>query len=356
MSHSKKWSICCLVFALVILTAAGAMTTVIDPFFHYHAPLDGLQYPIDNQRYQNDGIVKHFSYDALITGTSMTENFKTSEFDTLFGVNSIKVSYSGGTYEEITDNLQRALVANPGIRLVLFGMDEWFLLSTRDLIQADGEYPNYLYDDNLFNDVEYVFNKEILCSNTVEVLDYTADGNTTTSFDDYSNWHSFFTYNAGNVLSNYTRAPRAETAAVLTEELAARLSDNILENAVKMAREHPDVQFLYFFPPYSILNWDGHNQEGTLQRQVDAFILASRLLLEEENIQLFSFYNDYDTVTNLDLYRDIVHHSEDINSLLLQRMHDGEYRLTKENYEAHWQEVLEYYSSYDYEALLQTGK
>ena len=88
MSNSKKWSICCLVFALVILTAAGAMTTVIDPFFHYHAPLDGLQYPIDNQRYQNDGIVKHFSYDALITGTSMTENFKTSEFDTLFGVNS----------------------------------------------------------------------------------------------------------------------------------------------------------------------------------------------------------------------------------------------------------------------------
>ena len=132
--------------------------------------------------------MKHFSYDALITGTSMTENFKTSEFDSLFGTNTIKVSYSGGTYAEITGNLQTALESNPNIRYVLYGLDEWNLYGGKDLILADGEYPTYLYDDNLLNDTQYLLNKDIFCSNTIEVLDHTRKGGVTTSFDTYSAW------------------------------------------------------------------------------------------------------------------------------------------------------------------------
>ena len=74
-------------------------------------------------------------------------------------------------------------------------------------------------------------------------------------------------------------------------------------------------------------------------------------MLEADNIQLYSFYTDYDTITDLEQYRDTVHYFGNINSLILQRMRDGEYRLTKDNYQAHWQEVLEFYQSYDYDAL-----
>lgn len=349
MNNSKKWSILCLALALVILAAVGTMTAVIDPFFHYHAPLDSLEYPIDNQRYQNDGIVKHFTYDALITGTSMTENFKTSEFDALFGVNSIKVSYSGGTYAELFNNLQQALDANPNIKTVIFCIEEWFLFSGKNLILADGEYPTYLYDDDLLNDVEYLLNKEIFCSNTLEVLDYTSKGNKTTSFDDYGSW--VYPYDAEVVLSNYERLPKSETTSVLTESAAAALVDLFRSTAVEAALAHPDTQFLYYFPPYSILDWDNNNQQGILERIVAGQELATEVLLEADNIQVFSFNTDYETITDLNNYRDIVHHSNDINSLLLQRMCRGEYRLTKDNYKAHWQEVLEFYTTYDYEAL-----
>lgn len=58
--------------------------------FHYHAPLKFLSYPLVNERYQNNGIVRHFDYDSVITGTSMTENFKTSEAQKLFGSDFIK--------------------------------------------------------------------------------------------------------------------------------------------------------------------------------------------------------------------------------------------------------------------------
>ena len=50
---------------------------------------------------------KHFDYDAIITGTSMTENFLSSEFDSLFGVNSVKTTFSGASYKEINQNFYR---------------------------------------------------------------------------------------------------------------------------------------------------------------------------------------------------------------------------------------------------------
>lgn len=346
---NQKWSICALSLCIVLLLLAAGLTGVIDPFFHYHAPLESLEYPLTNQRYQNDGISKHFSYNALITGTSMTENFKPSEFDELFGVSSIKVSYSGGTYEEITANLRQALEHNPGIRYVIYGIEEWFLYAGKDLILADGEYPTYLYDDNPFNDVKYLLNKDILCTYTLEVPDYTRKGNLTTTFDEYSSWE--FPCGRDVLLSGYERPEKAVRPSEFTPDLAAALRENFRANLLQLATEYPDTQFLLFFPPYSILNWDIHQQEGTVDMHIDAMILASEVLLEADNIQLFSFYTDYTTATDLDNYRDVVHYHSGINSLLLQRMHRGEYRLTKENYLSHWEAVREFYSNYDYEAI-----
>lgn len=40
--------------------------------------------------------MRNFEYDAIIIGTSMTENFKTSEADALFAASFIKVPFSGG--------------------------------------------------------------------------------------------------------------------------------------------------------------------------------------------------------------------------------------------------------------------
>ena len=35
-----------------------------------------LSYPLVNERYQNNGIARHFDYDSVITGTSMTGEFQ----------------------------------------------------------------------------------------------------------------------------------------------------------------------------------------------------------------------------------------------------------------------------------------
>ena len=123
--HKKDniWITVTLAFILISFCLLGSITIYIDPFFHYHAPLANYEYPITNERYQNNGITRHFEYDSIITGTSMTENFKTSEADKLFNATFIKIPYSGGGYKEIDDSLELAYKYTKNIKYVIRALD-----------------------------------------------------------------------------------------------------------------------------------------------------------------------------------------------------------------------------------------
>lgn len=91
----RKWFIGCL-SAIIAITVAMVVTVwVIDPYFHFHKPFPFVSYRLYDERYTNDGISRHFEYDTIITGTSMAQNFKPSELDRIFGVTSVKETFSG---------------------------------------------------------------------------------------------------------------------------------------------------------------------------------------------------------------------------------------------------------------------
>lgn len=108
---SKKWVFMELTVTWAIFICCVAFVITIDPYLHYRIPNNGLNYnpKTTSQRYYNAGFIKQFEYDAVITGTSMTENFKTTEFDEIYGCKSIKVSFSGGSYKDINNACIRVL-------------------------------------------------------------------------------------------------------------------------------------------------------------------------------------------------------------------------------------------------------
>lgn len=347
---SKKRCMILLLCAVILLGLAGGLTVIVDPFFHYHAPLSFLQYPVENQRYQNDGIVRHFDYNAIITGTSMTENFKASELNALFGVQSVKTCFSGSSYKEIHSLLQRAVRENPDLRLVVRGLDAWNLFDDKDLMRTDAQYPDYLYDDSLLNDVNYIFNKDILCCYTLEVLKHTLKGLPTTDFDTYSSWESPET-GTDIILTTYQRPAAAGSQSPITEAQIQNVRDTLEQNVISLARENPDIQFYYFFTPYSIFYMDEQQRYGTLQAQFDALRLASDLLMEYDNIHLFSFFDAYDIITDPDNYKDTAHYGAHINSYILQSMAAGDHLLTPDNHDSYWDQVAQFYLNYDYDTL-----
>ena len=350
MKSDQKFMVYMLGIVITTLLVLGGFTVVIDPFFHYHSPLKRLQYPIEDERYQNDGIAKHFQYDAIITGSSMTDNFKTSEADEVFQADFIKIPYSGAFYKEINDTLETAIETNPDIHIIIRGLDASYMPVDKDRYVYD-TYPDYLYDDNLANDVNYFWNKSVLFDYSMKVLSYTSQGNQTTSFDLYSNWNSYSVFGKEAVDSVYQRPENSGTEQVWQSGDKETLEKNIEQNVIRLVEDNPEITFYLFIPPYSIYNWDYWNQTGTLQYQLEAQKRTIEMLVQYDNIKLFSFFNNYELICDLSHYKDIVHYSEDINSQILKWMKAGQYQLTEQNYLDYCREVEEFYTLYDYDSL-----
>lgn len=352
----KVWIIGYLVLVIGALTVAGARVVKVDPFFHYHKPLtDVYYYTLNNQRSQNDGIIKYFEYDALITGSSMTENFKTSEMDAIFGTNSIKVPFSGATYKEINDNLISALGKNPNLKIIVRGLDMANFWKDKDAMRLElGEYPTYLYDRNPFNDVEYVFNRDVLFRRVFPmVLENDGEGFQPgiTSFDEYSNWMRVYTFGVNAVCPNGIAYQGVGAPIYLTDTEREAVLGTTQQNITSLAEQYPEVTFYYFFTPYSAVWWQKLAEGGTVYKQIEAEKLIIEEILKYDNIKLYSFNNLTDITTDLNNYKDLTHYGSWINSLMLRYMHDGKCLLTYENYEKYLEEELIFYTSFDYEQL-----
>ena len=338
------------------LSIAGAWVVRVDPFFHYHKPLtEGYYYYLNNQRSQNDGITRHFDYDALITGTSMIENFKTSELDAIFGTHSIKVPYSGAYYKEINDCLVHALVYNPNLKIIIRGLDmRMFILDKDDMRYDLGEYPTYLYDSNLFNDVNYIFNRDELF-NRVYIMVLANDNEGfkpgIASFDEYSNWMDSATFGINTVCPDGVIVQDAGAPVHLTDAEREVVLGNIRQNVTSLAEQYPEVTFYYFFPPYSAVWWQALVDNGAIYRQIEAEELVIEEILKHSNIKLYSFNNLTDITTDLNNYKDTMHYGSWINSLMLEYMYDGKCLLTYENYEEYLEDELSFYTSFDYGQL-----
>ena len=353
---AKCWVIGWLVSVGIILVIIGSFVYKIDPYFHYHKPNTSVYYyDLDNQRSQNDGISKHFDYNALITGTSMTENFKASEADEFFGVNSIKVPYAGGHYKEMNENLKIALKYNSNLKLIIRGLDTGFFFSTADSMRLDlGTYPTYLYDDNPFNDVMYLFNKDVIFGRAytmAQANDEEGFKAGITSFDQYSRWQESCTFGIKTVAPDGVTFNGKADAVHLSDKDKDIIYENITQNVTSLADKYPDVDFYYFFTPYSILWYKDLVENGTIYRQLEAEEYVIELILQHENIKLFSFNGNENIITDINNYKDPPHYATWINSYMLRCMSENEHRLTAANYHAYIDDEYNLLLDYDYDSL-----
>ena len=351
MEKQKKWFWGTMAGCGIVLLAVLMIMVIADPYFHYHGKIPGMKYRIYNERYINVGILEHFEYDAVITGTSMNQNFKASQMNELWGTNAVKVPFSGAGFKEIRENLEKAFESDNEIKYVLWGIDYNGLLRDADYV-AYKEYPEYLYDKNIFNDVSYVWNKEILVSSLLTNILMTLRGEETTSFDEYASWD----VGRGWDFIKQTHHRSSDILPMkkgLTLEEKKTIEENLNTNIVSLAKAHPDTTFVLFYTPYSALYWDEIYRDGTLEKQLLSEQVTSEILLECDNIELYSFFDKTDIICNLDYYRDKLHYVSDINDVILSWIANGEGKVTKENYTELIQKEYDFYMNYNYDSLYQ---
>lgn len=346
---AKKWFQKCILGLLLLLVLVVAVVVFVDPFFHYHKPFDFMSYRLYEERYINDGIGRHFDYDAIITGTSMAQNFKPSELDALFGTKAVKMPFSGAGYAELSENLDRALTRNGNVKMVLWAVDYNGLLRSYDWQQYEN-YPTYLYDNNPFNDVSYVLNKSILYHGVMPNVLMSLTGQPRTTMDEYSSWvnetgleHIMLAYDR-----NHVNIPATVDFGETEKQTVIQTIEN---NFVDLIEKYPDTEFFLFYTPYSICYWDALNIKGTIQRQTEAEKLATEMLLKYPNVKLYNFFDQYEVICNPDYYNDDGHYSAEINSRILGWMAEGTGLLTQDNYVERLKEEQNFYLSYDYDSI-----
>ena len=355
MLNTKKWLCIMLCCTMAVLAVCSAVIIYVDPYFHYHGPKAGLYYQLNNERSQNDGIIRRFDYQGMIIGTSMAENFKTSEAKELFGCDFIKVPFAGGTYKEQNDNIAKAIKYNPDLKIVIRPLDYAYLMDEPDRIRDDlGSYPDYLYDNNPFNDVNYVFNKDILFNICLPMIKEAKAGKPAgvTSFDEYANWMADTEFGPKAVLGDRTGFAEPEQVQPFVDEVKDMVDANITENVVELAKANPDIDFYYYLTPYSVAWWGSQKELGTMERFLSVEEYAIELMLQCDNIHLYSFNNEYDLTSNLDNYSDECHHGDWINSQILAWLFTGTDRLTKDNYKDYLAMERDFYTKFDYNSLI----
>ncbi len=317
-----------LIQAGVLLALIGLTVIILDPFYHYHAPLFGLKAVVTKAEYQCIGTVRHFDYDSIVLGSSVAENYNNRWFDEAFGARTIKGIKSGAATVDLVYYMKEAFEARE-LANVFYCMDISALNADAGKEFPDASLPLYLYDHDPFDDVNYLFNKDVL----FEHIPYMLAAGLDADYDEGEsyNWAHYKTFSAEGTLSRYARPETV--SAMKKEDVGVSVTDANLELVGAVIREHPRTKFYFIFSPYSMLWWDEAYRNGDSDRYIYTVKRAAEYLLAFENVELYYFQNDAGIITDLDNYMDTIHFSGEINREIVRRMQAGECRLTKENYE-----------------------
>lgn len=321
-----------------MLLLIGLIVFLIDPFFHFHKPWFGLKAVLNDKEYQCIGTLRNFDYDALIVGSSVCENNDNSWYDKAFNCKTIKAIRSYGATADLCFLLDEAFNSGNDIKKVFYNIDPSSLnASTNTTFEMTG-CPMYLYDNNPFNDIQYLYNKGVL----LEKIPYMLVNSYVTDYDENLsyNWAKWKNFGKQSALGLYYRT--REVTPMMNEHIYDEQLRGNIELLTNEVIKHPKTEFYFFFPAYSMLWWDGIYRTG----ERDAFIHCEKemvkSLLQYDNVKVFCFQNEEDIITNLDNYMDSIHFSPEINKLMLDQMVAGEYQMTVDNYEEMLDEMKDF--------------
>ena len=107
--------------------------------------------------------------------------------------------------------------------------------------------PDYLYDNNLFNDVSYWFNKSVLSQYIPQCLS-TLGQSDPDQCDTMYTWGNLYTYGRDAALAgvSISSSPVEQMPVSTPAELSQQSLLNVEHNILPYIQNHPDTQFIFF--------------------------------------------------------------------------------------------------------------
>ena len=323
---SAQWLRRFLALVLAVLALLAVLVYIIDPYYHYRAY--DHKYKLD-KIFSVPGVVKNYDYDAIIIGSSMTQNFDMDSFRRELGQNPIKATMGGMDAPEMAALLQLAQGAGHA--------ENYYLCIDCSLLtsdEAEQRFPAYLMDENPFNDYRYFWGYEVwMRFIPLNLALLAADRlgiplpqrfQDARSIDKMGEWAYRYTFSKERVLEVYARSDNGGASNV---DMRATAADPMAQ--CRKFLEGLDLSrgnVVLFFPPYSALFWYDMEQEGRLESYFEAKRYFIQQVSAYDNVSIFDFQGA-DFNTDLDNYMDMTHFSPQSNDALVRCFASGEYRL-----------------------------
>ncbi|ANK80709.1 MAG: hypothetical protein TEF_07780 [Rhizobiales bacterium NRL2] len=302
----------------------------IDPL-HMFAPPAARDYFVPDEQYRMAGLVRTWPYEAIIVGTSISQNFYIDEAGEVLGLPTLNATIAG-SYPAEQSELLRAALRDHGAERVLWEYElARFNLEPGRL--RDGTFPFHLYDGNPLTDLEYAFTLQAwLDANAARNARRTGD---VQALDGINKWGERREFGPHLVGEEYC-ARQDQSAGDID---AVDFRRNIRLSVRPLVEDFPGTAFDFFIPAYSALM---HANPGGRLADTE---FAARILHEElaglSNYRLFDFQGIVRFAGDPELYRDASHYHPKVNRYILEAIAAGRHAVPPEALDIHEADLRE---------------
>lgn len=334
-----KWILSFVLCVLAVLLLLSAVAYCVDPFMQFR--VKDNTYMLQGW-YVSTGLVKNHTYDTLIVGSSMIQNFDMDLFRKELDCEPLHIGLGGMKPIEMTQILDLAYEAEKadtyyiGVDLMTFGSEA-----------KDSRFAQYLMKEDPLSRIRYLLSYEVwslylpmdaafAAANTAGITlpDSIASK---TSIDKLGDWRlDFPVWGEETVIKNYKKGLYS-VSDVDSENLYQRCiseMDTFLTNCRFDKGEH-----IFFFPPYSSLCWCDYQNRG----QFDIYLQAKQYFIEKATQYGATVYDfqSADFTTDLSNYKDTTHYMPHINDWMTECFATKECLVTADNMLAYQQKLIE---------------
>lgn len=310
MMRPRVWALSTLGASLALLCACALTVYALDPYAHYHPVALPLT---DNPSYAAAGIARNYDYDTVLLGSSMVENTSPSQIDAQLGGQSVKIPLRGGTASDHARVLDLCLATHELARVIYCVDPTSFTARPGETVH---DYPEYLWNGAGLDDVSYLLNGTVLLDkvpaarkNERLLAQYASSRDAMYVWTDvvFSRENAMCSYN-WNATRHEMKAP---------DFFADRIEGNMEDGVLRFVAAHPDTDFIFYFPPYSVIYWILESDAGNLEAQLWMREQFVQTLIAYDNVTIYDFAAYTPWILSLDRYLDYSHHDPQMNAQII---------------------------------------
>jgi hypothetical protein len=309
----------------LLLATFAAIVFVLDPFQVLRRSR-GTPNLYGVVEYQVPGLARFYPYDAVVMGTSTSNNFTPEDLAAALGWQAMNFALAGSSIDEQRAALGVALRTGKP-RHVLWGIDPFAFLPP-----ARRAFPYYLYRDPGWRTAPYFVSLGAIAHGLATLVTPDAKRVTVARWQANRAWDSDYHYGRNEVIFAWEHRRTIGHMPLPDDAALARSS---VEGIAETIGANPSVQFDLVLLPYTVYYYRMLSEERP--REFASFCALDRAIVARAgalpNATVFNFRDDEAMTENLDRFHDLLHFSGEVSREIVREVAAGRRVVTAGTFE-----------------------